>query len=660
MKANDLPKGFPDVSDKIDIFDEFFDSGMEESISPFLTRDSRKWGKNLHLKASSIAAFLLICSFLFPVSSPIFLLFTYFFAGIPALIASVEDTLNFEINIDVLMTLAAFLSVLIGSGAEGALLLVLFSFSHAMDDAVRTKAKGAISAIKKVAPTKAFVIGHEGVLIERSVKDIRPHTLIFVKAGEIVPLDGKVVKGASSVNLVHLTGENAPVLKKEGDQVAAGSRNLEGSLTIEVLRTSSDSTIAQIIKLIMQAQSAKPKLERLLDKISSKYAMTIIGLSILIALSFPFLLSLDFLGKQGSIYRALSFLIAASPCALIIAVPIAYLSAVSVCARKGILLKGGIVLDALATCKAIALDKTGTLTEGELTLLKIQKVTTGDSDGYSDLAFQLAYTLERNVIHPIAKAIINEAEEKKIPPLTITDFTSHPGYGLEANYDGKKVFIGNKDFIFPKLNNKEVVEEKVRLENTPYTLLLYEDKVFIFRFKDRLRADVKKTLVALKQKWKLRLLMLTGDHYESAKVIANEADIDEFYADLRPDQKLNIIDTLAKKENLAMVGDGINDAPSLARATVGISMGKKGSATAVDASDIVLLNDNIEHLEWLFNKGYATKKIVYQNLFFALLAILAATIPAIFGWIPLWTAVLVHEGGTVAVGLNALRLLGKK
>jgi P-type E1-E2 ATPase len=193
-----------------------------------------------------------------------------------------------------------------------------------------------------------------------------------------------------------------------------------------------------------------------------------------------------------------------------------------------------------------------------------------------------------------------------------------------------------------------------------FTLLYYEGELFFFRFKDEIRPRVKKTLATLKNRWKMRLLMLTGDHYESAKTIAAEAGIEEFFADLRPEEKLVHIDRLAKKENLAMVGDGINDAPSLARATVGISMGKRGSATAIDASDIVLMHDNIEHLEWLIRKAHKTKSIVRQNLLFALGAILLATIPALFGGIPLWTAVLLHEGGTVLVGLNALRLLGRR
>lgn len=653
----DLPKTFPQKKGNIEIFDEFFDSQMEESVSPFLKASSRKWGKNLSLKASIFAAFLLVFAFIFSffptykALSFLCLLFAYFLAGIPALIASIEDIFNFEINIDVLMTLAAFLSIIIGSGIEGALLLVLFSFSGAMEDAVRSKAKGAIKNIKKMAPTKAYVVDEEGIIFERSVRDILPGTKILVKSGEIVPLDGIVISGSSTVNLVHLTGENAPILKKEGDEVASGARNLEGALVLSVIRTSSDSTVAQIIKLIMQAQAAKPRLERLFDKISSKYAILIISLSLFFALSFPFLFSIPFIGTEGSIYRALTFLIAASPCALIIALPIAYLSAVSVCARNGILLKGGVILDSLATCSALAFDKTGTLTKGELTYV-FGKQIRGNNLNENE-ALSLAYSLEINALHPIAKAIVNAAELKKLSLLTIEEFKTNPGFGLEGLYQGKKVYLGNKDFILPKIQISSLAVEEAYI----CSFLLYEDQVFAFYFKDVLRPGVKQTLASLKERWKMRFFMLTGDHYESAKIIAQEAGINEFYSDLRPSEKLKMIDEFSKKENLAMVGDGINDAPSLARATVGISMGKKGSATAIDASDIILLHDNIESLSWLIAKSHATRKIVWQNLGFALLAIVMATVPALLGWIPLWIAVIMHEGGTVIVGLNALRLL---
>ncbi|MCC5831615.1 MAG: cadmium-translocating P-type ATPase [Chlamydiales bacterium] len=644
---------FPATSGGVELFDEFFESGLEESVSPFLTPESRRWGKNVGLKSSLTSAFLLlaayICSFV-PGQQPLsnlFLLLTFFLAGIPALISSVEDLFNLEINIDVLMTLAAFLSVLIGSGKEGALLLVLFSFSGAMETAVRTKAKGAISSLKNLAPQRAYVVQPDGSLTARSVKDIIPGTHIHVKAGEVVPLDGRVVSGSSSVNLVHLTGENLPLTRDVGDTVPAGGRNLEGAFTLEVTHTSSDSTLARIIQLITQAQEAKPKLQRWLDSLSNRYAMTIIALAFLFAAALPWIFPMPYLGTEGSVYRALAFLIAASPCALIIAIPIAYLSAVSCCAKQGILLKGGVILDALAKCRTVAMDKTGTLTTGELVCLEM--IVEKDYETF----LSIAYALEQSAVHPIAQAITNYAESKGILPAPITDFRSLPGYGLEGEFEGKEVRIGNADWLMPETDQLREIKERGEI----VTVLRVGEEYAIFRFRDQLRRDIIPTLHKLKEKWGMRLLMLTGDHEASARAIAKEAGLTEYYAELRPEDKLAYI---SKEENLAMVGDGINDAPALARATVGISMGKVGSTTAIDASDIVFLQDSIDLLEWLVKKSHEVVRIVKQNVSIALAAIVFATMPALLGWIPLWLAVVLHEGGTVLVGLNALRLLRKR
>ncbi len=650
---------FPSAAGGVELFDEFFDSGLEESVSPFLKPKSRTWGINLPLKASLIAAFLLVMAFIFSFVpgkeslSNLFLLLCFFFAGIPALISSLEDISNLEINIDVLMTLAAFLSVLIGSGKEGALLLVLFSFSGAMEEAVRTKAKGALASLKKLSPQKAFVVEPDGTLIERSIRDIPLHTPIHVKAGEVVPLDGKVVLGTSSINMVHLTGENLPVTCKPGDEVPAGARNLEGALTLSVSRISSDSTLARIIQLITQAQEAKPRLQQWFDRASHIYAITIISLSAFFAIALPLLFHLSYLGREGSIYRALAFLIAASPCALIIAIPIAYLSAVSACAKKGILLKGGIILDALAKCRTIAFDKTGTLTRGELEYLG------SESYGHNPDALEIAYTLERSAVHPIANAIVNYAKKQKSKLLPIEQFTQVPGFGLRGRFQAQEALIGRGEWILPQVSPaaREWIEgklEQIRTQGEIYTLLLYGESLTLFRFKDMMRAGMKETLDRLREDSGLKVLMLTGDHMQSARAIAEQLGIEEFYAELRPADKLDFI---SKTDHLAMVGDGINDAPALARATVGISMGKVGSTTAVDASDIVLLQDNIELLDWLVKKSRQVVKIVKQNITIALGAIVFATMPALLGWIPLWLAVVLHEGGTVIVGLNALRLL---
>ncbi len=640
------------------LFDEFFASGLEESVSPFLTASSRKWGKNLGLRGAGCAAFFLAAAFAFSfVNLPLsymFLSSVYFLSGVPALIAALDDLKNLEINIDVLMTLAAFLAVAIGSGLEGALLLVLFELSHSMEDAVSKKARSAIHNLNHLAPKFAHIKAEDGTLYKKSVREISLGMHVFVKNGEIVPLDGTVIEGTSSVNLVHLTGESMPIRKQVGDSIAAGARNLESALLVEVTRVSADSTLTRIIQLITQAQEAKPKLQRWLDQFGKRYATTIICLTFAFALGLPLVFSMPYLGKEGGVYRALAFLIAASPCALIIATPTAYLSAISACARKGILLKGGITLDALASCKTIAFDKTGTLTTGDLTISSIDALT--QEPFSSDLALAIAASLERHVVHPIATAICQFAEEKKVPLIALEQIKAVPGSGIEAiallDTGRTPVFIGLPQVleIKPQETAGGQVLAALSIGDKPKRAL------FLFRFADKIRPDMSALLQNIRQVHGLDTVMLTGDNAHNANAVGRLLGLTQIYADLRPQDKLDQIVKLSEKGGLAMVGDGINDAPALARATVGISMGRIGSATAVDASDVVLLNDDLQSLGWLFDKSHQTLRIVKQNLTLALSVIAVATFAALLGWIPLWLAVVLHEGGTVIVGLNSLRL----
>lgn len=651
------------------VFEEYFETGQQEEASPFLTPSSRRWGHNLPLKAAFGALLMLIGGFLLHLSPTLYplgyflLILVYFLAGIPSLIESIEDILNGQINIDVLMTLAAFGSVLIGSPFEGGLLLVLFALSGAMEDAVTSKAKSAISYLHKLSPSKATVILDDGQYIERSIRDINVGTEILVKSGEVIPLDGSVVKGISTVNLVHLTGENLPQLRKEGDSVPAGGKNQEGALVLKVTHTSADSTLSRIIQLVTEAQEARPKLQQWFDKVSKTYATSIISLAFIFALMMPYVLNIPFLGNEGSIYRALAFLIAASPCALIIAIPIAYLSAVSICARRGILLKGGVILDALAGCKTIAFDKTGTVTTGELQCLGIQPIGKVSPEQEKE-ALAIAHAMELNTVHPIARAILKYAQDSKVPPAKIEDFKTVPGYGLEAKFNSMPVYIGNAGYILDRLPKEisEKVNSKMKeAENNGElsAILLFGSTPFVMRFKDTLRPNIKPMMEDLQKKDGLRLVMLTGDHEQNARKIAEESGIKEYHADLRPEDKLAYVSELAQKDDLAMVGDGINDAPALARATVGICMGKTGSGAAIEAADIVLLHDNIDLLGWLINRAKMTQTIVKQNLTLATAAIIIAVVPSLLGFFPLWLAVVMHEGGTVLVGLNALRLLRK-
>lgn len=650
------------------IFDEYLETGLEDGLSPFISPYSRHWGKHLTLKLSLLAAFLLLLAFItsyFPFLdkvSHVCLLFTFFIVGTPAFIDTVENIIDLKINIEVLMTLAAFSSAFIGNPIEGALLLVLFAVSGAMERSVSHKAKSSLSRLNKLAPKMAYVF-EEGHLFQKPIQSIPVGETIFVHEGEIIPLDGIVIEGASSVNLIHLTGESVPVPKKVGENVPAGGYNLEGALTLKVTKTSNESTLAKIITMVTQAQESKPQIQRFFNRISQRYASSIIALSFIFALLFPFLFHMPFIGPEGSIYRALAFLIAASPCALILAIPISYLSAVGSCARSGILLKGGVVLDALATCRAIAFDKTGTLTTGNLTFLGIHSVNA--SKELLEQAEAIAFSLEKNSVHPIAQSLSNFAKENNIKEIAIENFKAMPGKGLSGTLasNRKEVFIGHPRAVEKTL--KENIKEKFIQETTRFqkqgetvSPLVVGEEIVLFRFSDTVRPKMPAIIQELRKKLGFKCFMLTGDHNENAQAVAKTlGGLDYVASELQPEDKLNFVTKHADQEGLAMIGDGVNDAPALARATVGISMGKVGSTATIDVSDIVLLHDNLEMMPFLVKKALMTRKIVIQNLIFASFALIAASILALGGQIPLWMAVIFHEGGTVLVGLNGLRLL---
>jgi heavy metal translocating P-type ATPase len=642
-------------------FDEFFASDMEETLSPFLTKNSKKIAENLSLKSSLFALFLLIMSYVFhfihePVS---FFCLTgvYFIAGTPALIDSLYDLKEFDVNIDVLMTLAALLSALIGNPLEGGLLLVLFALSGAIEENVTYKTKSALNQLNKLSPTLAYVKAPSGHFVQKAIKTVEKDEIILIKAGEIIPLDGIVIDGVSSVNLVHITGESIPVTKKIADEVQAGSKNLDGVLTVKVNKTYQESTLSKIIHLITQAQEAKPQVQKILDRFGGHYAQTIIFLSFIFSLALPQIFDIAYFGKEGSIYRSLSFLIAASPCALIIATPTAYLSAISACARKGILLKGGVILDAFAECKKIAFDKTGTLTTGQLVLEKIESLTASSFN--EDTLIQVAATIEQTAKHPIGEVLNVKAHEKNLSYLPLESAVAIPGMGIrgmvEIQNKSYSVRIGRRSFIEELIPIKSFIPKEGKM----IAYLSIGEEVFAFYFDDQVKVGIEKTIDNLRKEQNLDILMLTGDHEVSAKNVGKALNIDQIYFELKPDDKLNLISELSSSSKVAMVGDGINDAPSLARAHVGISMGGVGSKTAIDASDIVFLKDDIGLIPWLYKKSCQTQRIVKENLTLALTVITLASMLALAGIIPLWLAVILHEGGTIVVGLNSLRLLKK-
>jgi Zn2+/Cd2+-exporting ATPase len=650
------------------LFDEFFDYGLEESVSPFLKKESRKWGRHLSLKSSLFSLFLLIVSFSLSFHalslSYLFLSFVYFLMGVPSLIGAIEDLKKLEINIDLLMTFSAFIALWIGTPFEGALLLVLFATAGAIEEAVSFKTRATLHSLRQCVPSSCYLLQEDGSLTEKSIQEIKVGMKLFVKSGENIPVDGKVLEGFSSVSMAHLTGEALPIEVTVGSELSGGALNLSGSLAIVATKEGNESTIQQIIQLVASAQEKKPKIERFFYRFGKAYSLFVILATLLFAAFLPFFFSFPYFGREGSIYRALTFMIAASPCALILAIPSAYLSALSAAAKKGLLLKGGSLFDALNSCQTIAFDKTGTLTQGALRFVSLTSLDTTTLS--SDIVLQIGASLEKASTHPIAIAICKSALEKKLSFLPVKDFVSIPGNGVQGKISlHNKIYevrLGKPSFIESFLSK----EQKTKLQRALIdsskkgqlsTLLFIDSTLFLFHLQDSLRKQTKKLIEELKAQ-KMRSLILTGDSEENAKAIGEAIGIQEIYAHLLPEDKLAKVSALSKK-GLIMVGDGVNDAPSLARATVGISMGQIGSGMAIHAADVILLNDEIRLISWLLEKAKITKKIVRENLTLALAVICTASLPALFGLIPLWIAVILHEGGTLLVGLNSLRLLRK-
>ncbi|AKC30101.1 cation-translocating P-type ATPase [Chlamydia trachomatis] len=644
-----------------ELLSDFFESGMAEENSPLLSQKNRRLSQNLTLKSAYISLALYLGSLLshwigYQALSSLLLILTFFLAGTPALIKSFEDILDRTVNIDILMTSAAFGSIFIGGALEGALLLVLFAISESLGAMVSGKAKSTLASLKHLAPTVAWVVQQDGSLQKVLVQNVKIGEIIRVKSGEVVPLDGKIIHGASSINLMHLTGEKIPKSCGIGDTIPAGAHNLEGSFDLQVLRIGAESTIAHIINLVVQAQSSKPKLQQRLDRYSSTYALTIFAISACIAIGGSLFTTLPFLGPDSAFYRALAFLIAASPCALIIAIPIAYLSAINACAKHGVLLKGGVVLDRLVSCNSVVMDKTGTLTTGDLTCSGCE-----DFGPESPLFYSCVLAMEQSSSHPIAQAIVNYLTEKQVRSLPATQCTTIPGEGVSGEFNGEQAFVGRVSTALryvPEEYREQLRERAQQAQERGDTcsIACLGKRVSLFYFRDVPRHDAANIVSYLKKNG-YPVCMLTGDHRISAENTARLLGIDEVFYDLTPDNKLSKIQELAKSRQIMMIGDGINDAPALAQATVGIAMGEAGSATAIEAADVVLLNQGLSSLPWLIDKAKKTRRIVSQNLALALAIILFISGPASMGVIPLWLAVILHEGGTVIVGLNALRLL---
>ncbi|ADG81326.1 heavy metal translocating P-type ATPase [Thermincola potens JR] len=560
--------------------------------------------------------------------------------------------LNFDMN--VLMTIAVIGAAAIGEWSEGASVAFLYSISNALESFTMEKARQSIRELMDIAPREALV-RRNGEEICLAVDEIRVGDILIVKPGAKIAMDGKVIKGTSAVNQAAITGESVPVEKNVGDEVFAGTLNQEGAIEVEVTKLVNDTTIAKIIHMVEEAQAQRAPSQKFIDRFAAVYTPIVIALAIGVVLIPPLVF-----GRPWSpwIYRGLALLVVSCPCALVVSTPVALVSAIGNAARNGVLIKGGVHLEEMGSVAVIAFDKTGTLTVGRPAVIDIIPVTAKDEKQ----VLNLAASIEQFSEHPLAKAIVEKARQEKLALLPVEDFTSLTGKGARAKVKGKRYFIGNPRLLDELgMQTKETGQVVAQLQEQGKTVMVVGDEeniVGIIAVADIVRESAARTIRELKQAGLRRAVMLTGDNKATAKAIAEKAGIDEFHAELLPQDKVAAVNNLVNKfGKVAMVGDGINDAPALAAATVGIAMGGAGTDTALETADIALMADDLAKLPFLVRLSRATLSVIKQNIYFAVVIKLIAVVLIFPGWLMLWMAILADTGAAVLVTLNAIRLL---
>lgn len=592
-------------------------------------------------------------------------LIAFVLGGIPGLRAAWASLLERRVDIDVLMILGAGLAALIGQPIEGALLLFLFALSGALEEEATRRTKNAIRSLRDLNPDFALVLekpgGDDHPITDEPARRVPSSHVqlgawVLVRPGDRVPLDGVVVEGESYVDEAPITGESVPRTKRVGDAVYAGTINGSGRLFVEVTRVAADTQLAKIIRMVTEAHAKQAKVERLFDRISPTYAACVIVAAALFGILSPLVSSLSW---RDATFRAIALLIVASPCALIIATPIAYLSAIACAARQGVLIKGGVFLEVLGRCRTVVFDKTGTLTMG-----RPRVSTVLPADGLSEAdALRLAGALEASSSHPLASAITAALAERGLSPERASDVEMVAGQGLRGRIDGQAVALGRPELVRDLIEPARVDEvlraaERVHGEGQTVSVVAAGGRAAVLAFEDPVRKEAAETARRLRELGVRRLVMLTGDHARVAQRTAEHLGLDEFHADLLPEAKVTQAERLrAQYGTLAVVGDGVNDAPVLARADVGIAVASIGSDAALEAAPVVLMNNSLERLVWLFSHARRTASIVRQNLTLALGVIVVLSGFAMAGMVGLPLAVIAHEGSTVVVALNALRLL---
>ncbi len=570
-------------------------------------------------------------------------------------------------NVNFLMTLAGIGAVVIGEFFEAATLILLFNLAEALEGFTNARAKGALGKMTELASTHAIrlVDGQENLV---PIESLEIGDQILVRAGERIPMDGIILKGQSGINQAPITGESLPVWKQESDEVYSGTVNGSVNLVIEVKHLVADSTLHRIIEMVTKAQSRHSKSQKSIDRFAKYYTPVMVLLAVLMATVPPILFNEPFLnladGTRGWLYRALVMLVISCPCALVISTPVTMAASLMKAAREGVLFKGGIFVEALSKVKAFAFDKTGTLTEGQPKVVECRDMACQGAaacDSCDDM-LAMAYALERHSTHPLAQAIVEEAERRNVTTHypTAENLVTRGGLGLEGEINGQKMTIGSLRLFEQEHDVPMVIHHWVqRAESEGQTAMLLCDGKKVRGFiavADTSRSAARNVVKDLNAMEK-NTIMLTGDNSTVASVLANEIGLEDVRAGLLPGDKQQAVEALqAKYGTVAMVGDGINDAPALASADLGIAMGGSGSAQAMETADIVLMGDDIQKLPFAIRLSNLANQLIRQNITFSLGSKFLVAVIALLGYAPLWLAVIADMGVSLLVTLNGLRV----
>ena len=597
------------------------------------------------------------------------LVLAYVAGGWESFIRTGKALRRLELDVDLLMLIAAVGAAVVGHWVEGAILLFLFSLGNTLETFAFGRTRRSIRALMELRPEQAAVVEDHGAERVVPLDELAIGTVVRVRPGERIPVDGDVISGASHVDESTLTGEANAVRKEEGDEVFAGTLNRGGSMDVRMTRPAGDTQLARVIALVERAQEARAPTQSWIEKLEGRYAAAVI-LGSAMAILVPWL----FLGwsLHDALYRGMTLLVVASPCALVISIPATVVSAVSNGARHGILFKGGAHLDALATIRAAAFDKTGTLTVGRPEVVAVRPWkdlpvpvgVPGDVGEAPDTwLLTLAASAEARSEHPLASAILREAERRGARIPEPEGFDSSPGHGVVADVEGAAVLVGRRSWIEEEVGSAVPKELSGLFSDglegaTPVYVAVDGQHAGVIAIADTPRSGARDVVQDLARRGIGHSAMLTGDAHTTAHAIGREVGMSEIHAELLPDEKSGVIEALRRAHGpVAMIGDGVNDAPALASADLGIAVGAAGSDVALETADIVVLGEDLGALALAVDLSHRTRRIVRQNLVFAVGVMVTLVILAAFGLIGLTTGVIGHEGSTVIVVFNGLRLL---